>query len=636
MKKRTPHEKAEQKIKKLVSDLETQLSDVFSRAKEQELLRLTVEHFPASICCVGDDARFVYVNDSASRALEFTSNEMLTMTVHDIAPDFPRKTWEAHWGEVKERGSFTLETRSRTKKGKIIPIEMIGNYLEFDGREYQCVFVRNISGRLKAEAALRDNEEKYRLLLENVGAGVTYLDAKLRVVFANSRVCGVWGMDLEALKRMTLYDMFPKKSEAQYYSQRFFNIAETGRGGDFEDLIDIRGEKRWTHSRIALVRDIAEKHIGYVHIAYDITERKQAEQALEENEERLGLALKATNDGIWDWHIPRDEVLFSPRLEELLGLGQNLGVPKSIDQWKDRIHPDHSARVINQLEEQLKGNALFNVEYLYRYKTGEYRWLNTRTIMTFDEAGKPQRMVGSTRDINVQKKAEELIRNLTHRLIKSQEIERRMISCELHDRVAQGLTYSRIECDILAEDALLPTNVRQRILAISEKLRTTLMTVQDLSHELRPQELEEQGLIRTLHEYCKDFSENNSVNVKFHFDGIENLNLSFDTKIHLYRLIQEGLNNIRKHADASRATVKLMYSFPDITLRIEDTGKGFNVRRCLAEELDEKRMGLINMEERARLLQGKMDLQSTLGEGTTISITIPYKDEQTLTEGIVP
>ena len=121
-------------------------------------------------------------------------------------------------------------------------------------------------------------------------------------------------------------------------------------------------------------------------------------------------------------------------------------------------------------------------------------------------------------------------------------------------------------------------------------------------------------------------SRDNGVNVDFHSAGMKKLKLDFDTEINLYRLIQEGLTNIKKHADADHVTIRLVAAFPDIILRIEDNGKGFNVQKRMASLAKEKRMGIHSMVQRAKLLEGEMEIQSKPMQGTKISIMLPYKD----------
>jgi len=107
---------------------------------------------------------------------------------------------------------------------------------------------------------------------------------------------------------------------------------------------------------------------------------------------------------------------------------------------------------------------------------------------------------------------------------------------------------------------------------------------------------------------------------------MDNQEIDFDTEINLYRIVQEGLNNIKKHADASSVTVRLIASFPNIILKIEDNGIGFDTDVRLDAIVNEKRMGLRSMQERASLLNGSFGIQSLERKGTKISIEVPYKE----------
>jgi signal transduction histidine kinase len=147
-----------------------------------------------------------------------------------------------------------------------------------------------------------------------------------------------------------------------------------------------------------------------------------------------------------------------------------------------------------------------------------------------------------------------------------------------------------------------------------------------MAYDLHPPGLYQFGLVHTAYQYCEEFSEKHQIDIDFVAAGLEDLKIPADTEINLYRLIQEALWNIQKHADATKATVKLVASFPNIILRIEDDGTGFNVRKRLAEASKEKRMGLRSMKERVGLLNGKMKIQSRPKEGAKIFIEVPYKE----------
>ena len=152
--------------------------------------------------------------------------------------------------------------------------------------------------------------------------------------------------------------------------------------------------------------------------------------------------------------------------------------------------------------------------------------------------------------------------------------------------------------------------------------------MRDLAYDQRPPIMDQLGLIRSVFQYCEEFSQKTGVEVDFHSAGMDEIRLDFDTEINLYRLIQETLINIEKHADASRVTIRLVASFPNIILRIADNGKGFPVESRLNTAFSEKRMGIRSMQERVDLLHGKWKIESRLNEGTKIFVEVPYKGKK--------
>ena len=232
-------------------------------------------------------------------------------------------------------------------------------------------------------------------------------------------------------------------------------------------------------------------------------------------------------------------------------------------------------------------------------------------------------------DVSERKLAEEQVRTLSHRLIKTQESERRRLSRDLHDRVAQDLSTLRIGLGTLLDDQPeVSPGTRQRVAELSEMVEQMIVAVRDLAYDLRPGNLEQLGLAQTLLQHCEEFSAKTGVGVDFSAAGIDQLQLDFDTRITLYRLIQEGLNNVKKHAHATDVTIRLVTSFPNIILRIEDNGRGFDVKNRLFSAANERRMGLRSMQERAGLLGGKMRIQSRAMQGTKIVVEIPFRGKK--------
>jgi signal transduction histidine kinase len=161
---------------------------------------------------------------------------------------------------------------------------------------------------------------------------------------------------------------------------------------------------------------------------------------------------------------------------------------------------------------------------------------------------------------------------------------------------------------------------------VSKTLDRALTSVREISYDLRPASLD-LGLSRAIHQLVEEYSSRNGMKVDFVCAGVDELELDSDTKINLYRLIQESLNNVKKHARATRVTVRLVASFPKIILRVEDNGEGFDLQKERNGSPVNRHMGLWNMNERVGLLQGVMKIDTKPKQGTSILIEIPWKEQ---------
>ncbi|HPA15784.1 MAG TPA: PAS domain-containing sensor histidine kinase [Desulfobacterales bacterium] len=236
-------------------------------------------------------------------------------------------------------------------------------------------------------------------------------------------------------------------------------------------------------------------------------------------------------------------------------------------------------------------------------------------------------------DVTKRRQAEEAlhessaqIQTLSQQLLKAHENERQRLSFYLHDRLANDLSALILGFEtLLYNHPEVSDDIRKEISEFSGILEESLKIVRDISYELSPACLEQIGLVKAIFRYCEDFSEKTGLSVDFFSAGImDDLAFDFDTRINLYRVVQESLNNIKKHAEAGNVKIRLTASFPKIILRIEDDGKGFDPEKRMAAAIEEKRMGLQSMQERARLLSGTFKIRSQPGAGTKILIEIPY------------
>lgn len=223
-------------------------------------------------------------------------------------------------------------------------------------------------------------------------------------------------------------------------------------------------------------------------------------------------------------------------------------------------------------------------------------------------------------------RAEAQMRVLSRELIKAQETERLRIATELHDHLAQDLAAIKLELGGIEElsRAANPA-LASGITKLTRQLSKTITGIRDLAYDLLPPGLEELGLVTTLSHYCTDFAKRSGLAVDYFADGMDGVRLDFESQINLYRLVQEALTNVRKHAQASRVTVKLICSHPSVILRIEDDGRGVDIDKRMDEFYQAKRLGIWGMRERARLLGGRITLKSRPGRGMRIHIEIPIR-----------
>ena len=290
------------------------------------------------------------------------------------------------------------------------------------------------------------------------------------------------------------------------------------------------------------------------------------------------------------------------------------------------IHPEDRPMVQERRISPLDPDKCFTT-YSFRVlrKTGESFLVEVNEVKTVWE-GSPARLE-FIRDISERIHAEQHIRALGQQLMKTQEIERQKLSRELHDRLAQDLSTLKIGLDTLFsdfQDSGVFHEVKKKVSEFSKMLKGSIIAVRDLAYDLRPPSLGHLGIARTFSAYCEEFGEKTGLEIDFYSAGVDELKLDSDIEINLYRLIQEALNNTKKHAEATQIKVRLVASFPNIILNIEDNGKGFNVSDRMVQAYQKKRMGLRSMEERVSLLHGKMNIQSRLQQGTKIFIEVPF------------
>lgn len=209
------------------------------------------------------------------------------------------------------------------------------------------------------------------------------------------------------------------------------------------------------------------------------------------------------------------------------------------------------------------------------------------------------------------------------------EVERQRIAKDLHDIVGQALLTVKLELNMLFvqhpefADCQGVATLREKL---SDAMHKAIRSVRDMTYALRPPDLDQLGLPLAMSALCTDFMERCGLETDYLSAGLDKVRLDFEIETHLYRLAQEALTNVEKHAMATKVMVRLVTSHPNVILHVADNGKGFEASRATAVQASQKHFGLWGMRQRANLLGGEVRINSTPGRGTSLVVKIPYTE----------
>jgi PAS domain S-box-containing protein len=450
-------------------------TDITERKRAEKELRLTkfsVEHASDAVYWMDSQGRILYVNEAACRSLGRAREELLALSIPDIDPLVSKKAWGTSWKAVKARGSLVVETHHRTKRGKVFPVEITANYLEFDGKEYSFAFARDITERKQAERYQHLAAEILRTLNEPVGVA----DVVSQILVAIRREIGVDAVGI----RLRSAEDFPYFAQSGFSHDFLFTentlIARDENGGPCRDkdgkislectcglvlsgtndsrpLLELPADQDpRLHARnkcihqgycsVALIPILARGEIvgllqlndrktncftpGMIAFLEGIGAsigvammRKQQEDALRQSEARLKEALLAAQMGVWEWTADTDTVTWDENLYRIAGRDAKLSAPSFEEQ--QRIFAGESwGRLKAAVENALGTGTPYALDLEMVRPDGSNRWLIGRGEPLRDATGRITHLRGTVQDITERKQAEEALareRNLLRALI---------------------------------------------------------------------------------------------------------------------------------------------------------------------------------------------------------------------------
>ncbi|NLR93039.1 tetratricopeptide repeat protein [Flammeovirga agarivorans] len=344
-------------------------------------------------------------------------------------------------------------------------------------------------------------------------------------------------------------------------------------------------------------------------------------QKIADREEQLRYALEASNDGIWDWNIKSNHMIFSPALFTMLGYAPYEFKEKQ-EEIQDRIHPDDlkkigTASYLDLILQTKEGNMV--TEARLKNKVGKYIWVQIKgKVVSKDTSGNPDRVVGTFTDItSIKQKAQDIL----NAVMTTEDIERNRISKDIHDGLQQTLTVSSLNFQKVKKSiGELPAEVIETFDIGYDYLQKSITESRSVAHHLMPKAIVDFGIIKAFEDliYEVDKSADTIEFEFFHNFGEHQIN-NQQVKLTLYRILQEGVNNIFKYSKATKVDIQLK-NYEDIyMLTIEDNGVGFDAKKILKEESG---MGFKGMKNRLDAIDGFLEVESKEGRGTTILVEI--------------
>lgn len=388
-----------------------------------------------------------------------------------------------------------------------------------------------------------------------------------------------------------------------------------------------RTEKALWQLRDELEHRVAERTIELARanevLRAEAAERERAEETLRESEQRLKLALQTSRLGSWQLDLTTGELTSSDICKANFGLSPEAELSYTV--LFEAIHAGDRERVREAIRQAVESHSDYDAEYRNVWPDGSTHWIIARGRSLYDADGKPVRMVGVTLDISERKRNEEARQSLLRRLVAAQEDERRRIARELHDQLGQQLTALIWGLKSLEDVTQESPPERQRLCQLQELAEQLRQQVHTLAWELRPATLDDLGLLTATSNYADQWAERYGVAVDFQSIGFNEQRLPPTVETIVYRVVQEALTNVCKHAQARRVGVILEHHLDYLRAVVEDDGCGFDTELILGSCAAKRGLGLLGMRERVESVGGTLTIESTPGAGSTIFARIPAK-----------
>jgi len=480
----------------------------------------------------------------------------------------------------------------------------------------------NALARRRHELSLQESEERLALAADSAGAGLWSLKFDTGVFWATERGREIFGYEPDEVISMERFEASVHPDDRNLVLGGIEQSVRAGEPVNLEYRITLPsdGRVRWIASRGRLRLKPSGEPDRLMGVSIDISERMLAEEAFRASEARLAAGADLAGLGFYEVDFGEGAIYVDDRMRDLCGippeLEEGLG---ALEFWMEHLHPDDLQRVLH-LRDQMHDGSLdpLSLDYRFLHPARGEMWIqHLAGASARDAAGRAVRTFGVLRDISERKRVENELRDLSRRLIGAHEEERALLARELHDDLTQRVAVLAIEAgraelaDSDGPQATAMRSVREGLVRLSEDIHT-------LAYQLHPSVLDELGLAEALRAECERQGRRSRLELSLKLDPLPT-EVGREAALCLFRVAQEALNNVARHAGASAAGVTLRRMDDGLLLAVRDDGVGFDT----ASPGRGRSLGLSSMRERVRLVNGTLDIESAPGRGTAIVAWVP-------------
>jgi PAS domain S-box-containing protein len=630
-------------------------SDITERKGAEEALRASEERWRAifensavGIALTDSSGVLIATNRAFQEMVGYTDEELKAMSFMDITYEEDRGTNRELADELWEgkRQQFQYEKRYRRKDGALIWVRVTSSLAPSTEAvpPFGMGIVEEITERKRAEEELRRSEDRLRLSIDTIPTMAWTHRPDGALDFVNKRWRDYTGITSEEGIEKPTGVMHPEELPDVMEKWR----ADLAAGQPFEHEIRLRradGEYRWCLVRTVPLRDELGNIVKWFGTGTEIEDRKQAEDALrrsfdelrgileqlQRGEAYLNESQRLSHVGSWAVNIsPREIVFWSQEHYRIFGFDAEAGIPP-LRTVLERIHPEDRPKTDLAFESAIRERRDIENDFRIVLPDGTIKYCHSIGHPVVNESGELIEFIGTVMDVTESKRAEQelmhsfdQLRALAARLQNAREEERTRIAREIHDELGQALTAIKIDLAALIRE--LPGGSAaqlQRSQSILKLLDEAIQSVRRIATELRPGVLDDLGLAAAVEWAAEEFQARTGTNCEVSLPGVD-IALDPERATALFRVLQETLTNIARHANATRVDVRLAQENQNLILEIHDNGQGIG-----EEHLSESRsLGILGMRERALLLGGELTISGEPGKGTTVRVRIPQPNRK--------